>query len=307
MRYAGEDYRRRARRRAIVAIAACAIVALVVPALASADNHLVKLRELNAGSNAAPGDEYVEVQMYENGENLFSQTGVSVDLYAANGTQTLSFHPTTDVPNAQSQRRALFATQSAQTTFGKNADYTLPAGDHIQNAGGAVCYVSAFSGFLDCVSWGNFSGSLPSPTHGNFAPMSGIPNGKAIDRSIKRGCETLLEGSDDTDRPSNWSAGTPDPLNNADRPHEHACPNTKITKGPKARTTDRTPKFKFTSSRKPATFQCKLDSKPFRKCASPFTTKRLKLGKHVFKVRAFSGGGSDRTPAVKRFKVVRRH
>ena len=305
MRHAGEEFRR-ARRRALVAIAACALVALAVPGVASADNHLVKLRELYAGSSTAPGDEYVELQLYENGENLFSQPGVHLDLYGPTGTVT-SFDPSTDVPNRQSQRRALFATAGAQTAFNKTADYTLPVGDHIADNAGAVCYVSATAGFLDCVSWGSFSGSLPSPTHGNFNPMSGIPDGEAIDRSIKRGCETLLEGSDDTNRPSNWSAGAPDPLNNADRPHEHACPNTKITKAPGARTTDRTPKFKFTSSRKPATFKCKLDSKPFKKCASPFTTKRLKLGKHVFKVRAFSGGGSDHTPAVKRFKVVREH
>jgi hypothetical protein len=310
MRHAGEEFRRRARRRGLVTIAACAAVALVVPGVAFADNHEVKLRELYAGSTASPNDEYVELQLYEPGENLFSEPGVTLHLYDASGNQTLAFHPPTDVPNAQSQRRALFATPTAATTFGVMPDYTLPAGDHINDAGGAVCYVSATAGFVDCVSWGNFhntSGTpLPSKTGGNVNPMMpGIPDGMAIDRSIKRGCATLLEAGDDTNSPSNWADGAPDPLNNAARPHEHPCANTIITKAPKSRTTDRTPKFKFTSSRKPATFKCKLDSKPFKKCTSPLTTKRLKLGKHVFKVKATFKGGTDPTPAVKRFKVVR--
>src|SRR5437773_393427 len=79
--------------------------------------------------------------------------------------------------------------------------------------GGAVCYVSGTPGFVDCVSWGNFSGSLPSPTGGNVDP-AGIPDTKAIRRSIARGCPTLLEGPDDTNSPSNWGNVTPAPLNN---------------------------------------------------------------------------------------------
>jgi hypothetical protein len=307
MRFAGEELRRRGRHRGALAVGVCLAVALLAPAAAFADNHLVKLREVYAGSTAHPGDEYVEVQLYANGENFFANN-ITLNLYGANGNVTSTFAPTSqgDPPNGQSQRRVLFATASAQATFSKSAGYTLDAGDHIADAGGAVCYISSFVGFKDCVSWGNFSGSLPSPTGGNVDP-AGIPDTQAIRRSIARGCPTLLEATDDTDSPSNWANVTPAPLNNADTPPEHACPNTTITKAPKARTTDRTPTIKFRSSQNPATFKCKLDSKPFKRCTSPDTLPKLKRGKHVFKVRAFAGGTFDPTPATTRFKVVRRH
>src|SRR5436190_8453344 len=310
MSFAGEELRRRGRHRGALAVGACLLAALIVPAASLADNHLVKLREVYAGSSVHPGDEYVEVQLYANGENLFANN-ISVDFYNATGTKTYTFAPTTlngDPPNGQSQRRVLFASASAQADFSKSAGYTLDAGDHIANAGGAVCYISGLAGFKDCVSWGNFSGNLNSvsPTGGNVDP-AGIPDTKAIRRSIARGCPTLLEAPDDTNNPSNWGNVTPAPLNNADTPPEHRCPNTTITKAPKRRTTDRTPTIKLKSSQNPAHFKCKLDSKPYKRCTSPDTLPKLKRGRHVFKVRAFAGGTFDPTPATARFKVVRRH
>jgi hypothetical protein len=297
-----------AARRVLVAFIACAVT-LLLPATALASNHLVKLRELYPGSSGQVQDEYVEVQLYESGENFFANN-ISLDFYNASGTMTYSFAPTTldgNPPNGQSQRRVLFATATAQSDMGFTADYTIAQADHMANSGGAVCYVPSTAGFTDCVSWGNFSGSLPSPTGGNVDSSFGIPtNVTAIDRSIARGCPTLLEGTDDTNSPSNWTDGAPDPLNNADTPHEHEC-NTIITKAPKRRTTDRTPTFKFRATSNPATFKCKLDKKPFKSCTSPDTLHRLKLGKHTFKVRAKSGGFTDPTPARKTFKVIKKH
>jgi hypothetical protein len=308
MRDAGEEPRRRGRARALVTFAACAL-ALFLPAAALASNHLVKLRELYAGSSSSPTDEYVEVQMYSTGENFFSE-GVSLHLYDATGNETLSFTPTTDLANGQTQRRVLFATLTAQATFGMSGDFTLPSGDHIADAGGAACYVSGTPGFVDCVSWGNFNNAsgtpLPSSTGGNVDPTSGIADGMAIDRSIAGRCPTLLEASDDTDSPSNWADGAPDPLNNAAVPHEHPCANTIITKAPDRKTTDRTPTFKFKSTQKPAVFKCKLEGGPFKRCVSPDRLHRLTLGKHTFKVRARSGGFTDPTPARKSFKVVKK-
>jgi hypothetical protein len=293
-------------------LVACVAAVLLVPGAALASNHLVKLREVYAGSAASPGDEYVEVQLYASGENFFEDE-VLVHLYDANGNPTSTFAPNTgdgNPPNGQSQRRVLFATASAQTDFAKPAGYTLAAGNHIANAGGAVCYVSGTPGVTDCVSWGNFNNTsgtpLPNPLSGNVDP-SGIPDGKAIRRSIARGCATLLERTDDTDRPADWSDVTPAPLNNADTPPEKPCPNTTITKAPKSKTTDRTPTFKFKSSQPNSTFKCKLDSKSFKACASPDTLPRLKRGKHTFKVKAIHQGVADPTPARKTFKVVRRH
>jgi hypothetical protein len=83
-------------------------------------------------------------------------------------------------------------------------------------------------------------------------------------------------------------------------------PDTRITKGPPRRTHKRKAVFKFVSTEAGSTFQCRLDRKPFKGCRSPKKYKRLKPGKHVFKVRAIDAAGNvDPTPAVRRFKVLK--
>jgi hypothetical protein len=65
--------------------------------------------------------------------------------------------------------------------------------------------------------------------------------------------------------------------------------------------------FRFASGEPGTTFSCKLDKNKFRPCTSPKTYKKLKRGKHVFRVRARDHAGNlDATPAVKRFKLKKR-
>jgi hypothetical protein len=88
-------------------------------------------------------------------------------------------------------------------------------------------------------------------------------------------------------------------------PTDKTAPQTKITKGPKAKTHSTTAKFKFSSSEAGSSFECKLDKKPFKRCKSPKKYKKLKPGKHVFRVRAIDKAGNvDPTPAKKKFKVL---
>jgi hypothetical protein len=83
-------------------------------------------------------------------------------------------------------------------------------------------------------------------------------------------------------------------------------PETTITKGAPNKTKKHTVKFKFTSSEPGSSFECKLDKKKFKPCKSPRKYKRLKKGKHKFKVRAIdAAGNTDRSPAKDKFKVVR--
>jgi CSLREA domain-containing protein len=83
-----------------------------------------------------------------------------------------------------------------------------------------------------------------------------------------------------------------------------AALETTITKGPKGKIHSTTVKFKFVSNEKSAKFECKLDRKPFKPCKSPKTYRKLKPGKHVFKVRAVKGKEVDSTPAKRKFKVL---
>jgi hypothetical protein len=295
--------------RALIGLLGALVVGAVIPALSSASNHEIKIREVYAGSAASPNSEYVELQMYAPGQNLF-HLGTKLDLYNATGTITEHFVPgslpSDDPPNSASQQRVLFANVGAKTQFSVTAGYTLPMADAISDAGGAVCYTSTAAGsFIDCVSWGNFSGSLPSAAGGNVDP-GGIGDTKAINRSITAGCSTMLEAGDDTNKPADWSDVTPIPLNNAATPPEQACPATTITKGPKAKTTDKTPTFKFKASGSGVTFQCKVDKGHFASCTSPFTTAKLAKGKHTFQVRGTNNSGGVGNAAKKTFTVVKK-
>ena len=83
-------------------------------------------------------------------------------------------------------------------------------------------------------------------------------------------------------------------------------PNTKIVRGPKGRTEDRTPRFRFRADEL-ATFECKLDRKRWRPCESPRKFRRRSLRRHRFKVRATDMAGNvEEKPAKRRFRIVRR-
>ena len=86
-------------------------------------------------------------------------------------------------------------------------------------------------------------------------------------------------------------------------------PDTKITKKPKRRVAaGKRAKFRFVvRGDVHATFECKLrKKKSFAPCSSPLRTKRLRPGKHVFRVRAIDRAGNvDPTPAKRRFRALR--
>lgn len=87
-------------------------------------------------------------------------------------------------------------------------------------------------------------------------------------------------------------------------PAETTPPDTRIAPKPPAKTHDRTPTIKFSASVAGASFQCSVDSRPFKACRSPFTAPSLKPGRHRIRVRAVAAGVSDPTPASCSFKVL---
>lgn len=83
-------------------------------------------------------------------------------------------------------------------------------------------------------------------------------------------------------------------------------PDTKITRGAPKKTKKTKVRFRFRSSEPGSSFRCKLDKKPFKPCSSPKKYRRLKRGKHRFKVRATdAAGNTDPSPARDRFRVTR--
>ncbi len=310
----------RPRRRAALAAAALALVvpACLAPA-ASATFHEMSVREIYPGSVADPNAEYVELQMWAAGQNHVG--GHVLRTYDAAGTAIAADAFGSDVPGGANQSTILIATPEAEAEFGIVADGALSPSGQLDPAGGAVCWEN-----LDCVSWGGFAGSLPSPA-GTPAAPAGIPDGMALRRTIAPGCATLLEPSDDRDNSAvDFSAVFPGPRPNSVAPTERSCgpaeqqagsnngpgsqgargaPQTTLKGKPPRRSHDRTPTFHFGADEAGSTFQCKLDSRPFRACGSPFTAARLSLGRHTFEVRARDGSGTlDPSPAVYSFKLI---
>jgi hypothetical protein len=63
--------------------------------------------------------------------------------------------------------------------------------------------------------------------------------------------------------------------------------------------------FRFAASER-SHFECKLDSRAYRSCRSPFRA-RLAAGRHTFRAYAIDAAGNrDRTPALLRLRVVSR-
>jgi hypothetical protein len=181
---------------------------------ARADHHLVKIREVHNGVGVA-GD-YVVIQMYEAGQNLFG--GHYLRFLAADGN-VLAEYPLNNAPNGQSQRTYQLGNGVA------GADQN-EAGVNVAESG-AVCYNTANQGTggIDCVSWGTFAqtaGVLSSPALPPFG--SGLGSNQSIVRGITRGCPTALDEVDDTNNSAaDFAIGAPLSRPNAVTPPEKLC------------------------------------------------------------------------------------
>jgi hypothetical protein len=88
-------------------------------------------------------------------------------------------------------------------------------------------------------------------------------------------------------------------------PHADTDPPTaEITKGPPNRTEREKAKFKFISDEPGSTFECKLDRKPYKACASPRRYRNLDEKKHKFFVRATDPAGNTGAADKDKWKVL---
>lgn len=312
---------KRSRLFAVTLLGVASIAALAASS-AFATFHEMSIREVYPAGDSS----YVELQMWASGQNLVG--GHHLVAYDATGTVTDNFKFAANVANGANQSTIVVGDTNYSVLFDEMPlpDETEPSLD-LSPAGGAICWTEGSP--PDCISWGDFgaASSLPSPTGSPVAP-DGVPAGMALRRSIDAGCPTLLEPTDDHDNSAgDFSVVFPAPRPNSVPPSERACarsgggqqaegggngggdqrgaPQTTLRRKPAKRSQDRTPTFRFGADESGSSFQCKLDGKPFRSCRSPFTTKQLAPGAHIFKVRARDDSGKlDPSPASYRFKVV---
>lgn len=284
---------------------AALVAALALAPAAQATFHLLKVREVYAGS---ADDSYVELQMYAAGQTFLTNHAMTV--YDASGTLVHSSKFASGVANGQNQATVLIGDSGVQTKFGVapdlvDSELAIPA------SGGAVCW-NAGGLPADCVAWGNFSGgssfqTATGTTVGSPAAASGITVGKAIQRSIAPGCSTLLEESDDSNNSAtDFAEVTPAPRDNASPITEATCagpPNTVIDERPPAVTTDIFALFTYEAPTA-TSYECRLDSAAFSSCpSSGIEYTGLSFGAHTFQVRAVNSAGTDPTPASYSWKI----
>lgn len=89
-----------------------------------------------------------------------------------------------------------------------------------------------------------------------------------------------------------------------DPPLDTTAPETTITVGPPAVTSDATPTFEFSADEAGSIFECSIDEVAFGSCTSPHATILLDDGRHTFAVRATdAAGNTDPTPGTQNFTV----
>jgi hypothetical protein len=272
---------------------------LIAAPAAEATFHLIKVREVYAGTN---NDSYVELQMFAAGQVLL--TGHKMTVYNSSGALVHSSTFSSGVAKSENQRTVLIGDTNVQSSFGVTPDL-VDSELNLSGAGGAACW-NALGIPADCVAWGNFSGGAALQTATGTsagAPVSpsGITAGKAIRRTIEPGCPTLLEESDDSDVSANdFKEVTPAPRNNASPVIETTCagaPNTAIDDKPALRTNSTSAEFTYEAPTA-TSYECRLDAAAFAACPSLGQDySGLADGAHSFQVRGVNLSGPDPTPA----------
>jgi len=286
-------------RLAACVIAVAVAAGLIAAPAAEATFHLIKVREVYAGTN---NDSYVELQMFAAGQVLLS--GHKMTVYSSAGTLVHSSTFPAGVSKSENQRTVLIGDSNVQSSFGVAPDLVDPE-LNLSAAGGAACW-NALGIPADCVAWGNFNGaaalqSATGTSAGAPASPAGITPGKAIRRTIEPGCPTLLEESDDTDVSSaDFKEVSPAPRDNASAVVETTCagaPNTAIDDKPALRTNSTSAEFTYEAPTA-TSYECKLDAAVFAVCPSLGQEySGLADGAHSFQVRGVNLSGPDPTPA----------
>jgi hypothetical protein len=272
-----------------------ACLAFFIPAApALATFHLIYVSEVYPGSAAQPQSSFVELQMYDDDENFVG--GHAVTLHNATGATIGTFTFPADLPGSSiDQQKILVGDDGVEAAFGVKPDLASSA-FNVPAAGGAACWQG-----LDCVSWGNFSGST-SPSSGVPADPPGIPNGSALVRRISRGtCANRLDEKDDTnDSDTDFFDAAPSPQAYATVPAPPACappaptPVVTIDSKPASATNSTSANFAFHATPTATGFECRLDLSAYAACDSGESSYAgpLAEGLHTFRARGTNANGT---------------
>jgi hypothetical protein len=169
-------------------------------------------------------------------------------------------------------------------------DSAVPVGAFPPEAAGAGL-VDAFAAI----------GGLPGPIDGGDGPDEVVPPLEVVTANTPTPTPVQMPGPTDAD-PTPTPAPAPTPARAPQTGILKHPPQLIPTGGRRARVV-----FRLIADQSPVVFFCKLDRGPFKACPARLV-RRLPLGRHVLGVAARSeaSGLTDPTPAVFRFRVVRR-
>jgi hypothetical protein len=289
------------RARLALPLLACLGSLALAPA-AEATFHEMSIREVYPGG--ANDASYVELQMWEGAQNFVATHHLVA--YNSDGSVNDNFAFAGNVANGADQSTILVADSEYSIVFDEkpSPDESEP-GLNLSPAGGAVCWIEGSP--PDCVAWGDFKGPLPAHIPalkvGNPASPTGVTAGKALQRSIAKGCATLLDapGVDDSDdSATDFSEVEPNPRSNATPPSEIQCNVASIDESPPPLTKETSAHLTYHSSSADSTFECKLDSAAFTACAKTgIEYSGLGDASHSFGVRAKNAAGTGAAVSFK--------
>ena len=220
--------RRRSTRFALAASLAATAAAVAAPG-ASAEFHLMKIKEIT-GDNGGQGS-YIELQMYAVGQNQVA--GHNITIWNATASVLGNPVPIAELPltgpnppNGENQRSILIGDTGVTAR-----DFTLDFTPYLDNTSGmnvagagAACFEAIP---VDCVSWGGtgFSGASNLPDQTQPIGSSLGVGVLSFTRKVTGGsCATALEATDDTNNAANdFVNGPASPTPNSATPTETLC------------------------------------------------------------------------------------
>ena len=204
-------------RRTVTAFAV--LIALLAPGTtAVASFHEMLIEEIDTGQPGQPELQFVDLQMYEPGQNIVG--GKKLRVYAADGSAHECTIPS-NVPAFLDDSHVLFA--ATNPIHSVIPDFVMPA--ILDGAGGALCFAD-----VDCVSWGSFAGST-SPSSGT--PLAQDFAGSLDSMHRSKGGDDVLQKTDDTNNSQeDFSAAAPDPQHNSGSATQMSCQPVTVTDPP---------------------------------------------------------------------------
>lgn len=247
---------------------------VVVGSASSASPRLCAVLTVAQRATAATGPSYVipSTGVVTSWSYAANATGGQVRALFVSGAETSPLH-------------RLITGKSALQTIVPNALNTFSTRVPVQ--AGQLMAIQTTAPGMNCGQTGT-AGDTLELSNSNPDTTTDFVNAAALDNYILN-LSVVLESDADGD-------GYGDVTQQAD---------TKVTKKPKKKSTQRKPKITFSSTIAGSTFTCKVDKKAAKPCTSPFR-KKFDYGKHKVVITAVSPlGRVDPTPVTVKFTVVK--